>query len=56
MIIYKGNLKIELEEDITKLKEEISQLKKLKQEIVKSPAYYLLDGKTQMIDEKKMLR
>lgn len=52
-IIYKGKLKIELEEDIVKLKTEIRQLKKLKQEILKSPAYCLLDGKTQMIDEKK---
>lgn len=51
MIIYKGKLSIELEEDIEKLNKQIKQLKELKREIMKSASYNLLDGKTQMIDE-----
>lgn len=50
MLIYKGKLEIELEENVEKLNIEIKQLKALKKEIIKSSSYYLLDGKTQMID------
>ena len=53
MIIYNGKLKIDLDEDINRLKKEIKQLRALKQEIKKSPAYILLDGKTQMLDEQE---
>lgn len=52
MRICKGKLSIELEEDIVKLGQEIEQLKQLKNVIVHSSTYNLLDGKTQMIDEK----
>lgn len=52
MFIHKGKLKIELEEDITELKEQIKQLRNLKKLILSSSVYKLLDGKTQMIDEK----
>lgn len=52
MEICKGKLSIELEENIVKLEQEIEQLRQLKKEIVQSSTYYLLDGKTQMIDEK----
>lgn len=52
MIIYKDKLSIELEENLEKLKEEIRQLKKLKKAILSSSVYKVLDGKTQMIDEK----
>ncbi len=51
MIIYNGKLRIELDEDIETLNKEIKQLKELKQEIIKSPTYILLDGKTQMLDD-----
>jgi hypothetical protein len=50
MVIHKENLSIELEENIDDLKKEIEQLKILKAEVVKSPAYILLDGKT-MLDQ-----
>lgn len=52
MFRYKGKLKIELEENIEELKEQIKQLKNLKREILSSPVYNLLDGKTQMLDKK----
>lgn len=52
MIVNKGNLRIELEEDIIELKEQIEQLEKLREVILNSPVYQLLDGKTQMTDKK----
>ncbi len=52
MIIYKGNLSIELEENINDLKEQIKQLRNLKKVILSSSVYRLLDGKTQMIDKR----
>jgi dGTPase len=50
MVICQGNLSINLEEDTDGLKREIEQLKKLKEEVINSPAYVLLDGKT-MLDQ-----
>ncbi len=52
MLIYKGKLKIELEENINDLKEQIKQLRNLKKAILLSSVYKLLDGKTQMLDKK----
>lgn len=51
MLIYKGKLSIELEEDLQKLREEIEQLEKLRDTIINLPKYHLLDGKTQMVEE-----
>lgn len=52
-IIYnsQGKFSIELEEDIEQLRKEIKQLKQLKKEILSSPVYQILDGKTQMLDQ-----
>ena len=52
MLIYKDKLSIELEEDINVLKEQIKQLRNLKRSILSSSVYKLLDGKTQMIENK----
>ena len=48
-----GNLKVAINLNETKLREEIKQLKKLKEELIHLPTYQLLDGKTQMSSENK---
>ena len=52
MIIYRGNLVINLDDNKEELHSQIEQLKRIKQLIVNSSAYCLLDGKTQMVDDK----
>lgn len=52
MIIKKENLIIELDENIAELEKEIEQLEQLKEKIINSPVFKLLDGKTQIIDDK----
>jgi dGTP triphosphohydrolase len=53
MIISKGKMKIELEEDIDKLNMEIAELTKVSKELRDSSVYKLLYGKTQMVGEEK---
>lgn len=53
MIIYKEKLQIQLDEDISQLEEEIRQLEKLKEKILDSAVFKVLDGKTQMVYDKK---
>ena len=53
MVISKGKMRIELEENIDKLNNEIEELLKLKQMLVNSQDYKLLYGKTQMTGEAK---
>lgn len=53
MVIYKGKMRIELEENVDKLEEEIEELLKIKEMLIHSQAYKLLYGKTQMTGETK---
>ncbi len=53
MVISKGKMKIQLEENIDKLNAEIEELLKIRQTLVNSSSYRLLYGKTQMIGEEK---
>lgn len=53
MIISKGKMILELEEDIDKLNAEIEELLKIKDLLVNSSSYKLLYGKTQMIEGEK---
>lgn len=53
MVISKGKMRIELEENIDKLNEEIEELLKVKEMLINSQSYKLLYGKTQMTGEEK---
>lgn len=53
MVIKKGKMVIELEEDIEKLNLEIEELLKVKEMLINSSAYKLLYGKTQTIGTKE---
>ena len=56
MIISKGKMRIELEDDIEKLNSEIQELRKIKEILINSFSYKLLYGKTQMLGEKEEIR
>lgn len=53
MIINKGKMIIELEEDVEKLNAQIEELLKVKDILINSSQYKLLYGKTQMIGEEQ---
>ena len=53
MLLNIDNLKLELNEDISAMEEEIQRLRKLEEAIVNSTHYNLLAGKTQMVGKGK---
>ena len=53
MVIQKGNMTIQLEENIDKLNTEIQELLKVKKLLIQSSSFKLLYGKTQAGEEKE---
>lgn len=49
-MLKKGKLELKLEKDKEKLRQEIQELQQIKESILNSPNYLILDGKTQMVE------